>query len=356
MKGWFLFVAMSIAFLTVPGRGAFLALEARAQSADPRELPARSIPVPDTVSRQLQKMIAVPVPPNWRDFPKTPEEWKTQVDAAAAAAVQTLPTLREQLHVKTESTTIDGVHAFIVTPETIPPENQNRLLIHVHGGCFVSFPGESGTIEAIFMAGFGHFKVISVDYRMPPTAPYPAAIDDAMTVWKAAVKMVPPTNLAIFGSSAGGALTLSMVLRAKQENLPLPAAIAPGTPMSDLTGRGDSFATNALLDNVLIAYGASCDARAALYANGRDLKDPLLSPIYGDAHGFPPTILTTGTRDLLLSNTVRMHRKLRLAGVEAVLQVFEGMAHAQYFRDPAAPESKEVFEEIAGFFDHHLGK
>jgi epsilon-lactone hydrolase len=180
-----------------------------------------------------------------------------------------------------------------VTPETIPPENQNRL---------------------------------------------------------------PPTNLAIFGSSAGGGLTLSMVLRAKQENLPLPAAIAPGTPMSDLTGRGDSFATNALLDNVLIAYGASCDARAALYANGRDLKDPLLSPIYGDAHGFPPTILTTGTRDLLLSNTVRMHRKLRLAGVEAVLQVFEGMAHAQYFRDPAAPESKEVFEEIAGFFDHHLGK
>jgi epsilon-lactone hydrolase len=72
-------------------------------------------------------------------------------------------------------------------------------------------------------------------------------------------------------------------------------------------------------------------------------------------HGFPPTILTTGTRDLLLSNTVRMHRKLRLAGVEAVLQVFEGMAHAQYF-DPAAPESKEVFEEIAGFFDRQLGK
>jgi epsilon-lactone hydrolase len=116
------------------------------------------------------------------------------------------------------------------------------------------------------------------------------------------------------------------------------------------------FATNALLDNVLIAYGASCDARAALYANGRDLKDPLLSPIYGDVHGFPPTILTTGTRDLLLGNTVRMPRKLRLAGVEAVLQAFEGMAHAQYFRDPAAPESKEVFEEIAGFFDHDLGK
>jgi epsilon-lactone hydrolase len=313
MKSWFLLVGISTALVTTLGAGAFLAHEA--QSADLTELPARSIPVPDTVSPQLQKMIAVPVPPNWRDFPNTDEEWKKQVDTVAAATVRTLPGLREQLHVKTESTTIDGVPAFIVTPETIPPENRNRLLIHVHGGCFVSFPGESGTVEAIFMAGFGHLKVISVDYRMPPTAPYPAALDDAMTVWKAAVKMVPPANLAIFGSSAGGALTLSMVLRAKQEHLPLPAAVAPGTPMSDLTGRGDSFATNALLDNVLIAYGASCDARAALYANGHDLRDPLLSPIYGDVHGFPPTILTSGTRDLLLSNTVRMHRKLRLAGV-----------------------------------------
>jgi acetyl esterase/lipase len=191
---------------------------------------------------------------------------------------------------------------------------------------------------------------------MPPDHPYPAALDDAMTVWKAALKMADPKNLAVFGSSAGGALTLSMVLRAKQDNLPLPAAIAPGTPMSDLTGSGDSFSTNAMLDNVLVAYGASCDARAALYAEGHDLKDPLLSPVNGDMHDFPPAILTTGTRDLLLSNTVRVHRKLRQAGVEAVLQVYEGEAHAQYLRDATAPETKDAFEEIARFFDKHLGK
>jgi hypothetical protein len=113
-------------------------------------------------------------------------------------------------------------------------------------------------------------------------------------------------------STAGGALTLSMVLRAKQENLPLPGAIAPGTPMSDLTDAGDSFYTNAMVDNVLIAPNASCDVRAGLYANGHDLKDPLLSPIFGDMHGFPSTILNTGTRDLLLSNTVRQNRKKRL--------------------------------------------
>ena len=87
-----------------------------------------------------------------------------------------------------------------------------------------------------------------------------------------------------------------------------------------------------------------------------DLKDPLLSPVYGDMHDFPPAILTTGTRDLLLSNTVRVHRKLRQAGVEAVLQVYEGEAHAQFSRDAAAPETKEAFEEIARFFDKHLGQ
>ncbi|MGA2713804.1 MAG: alpha/beta hydrolase [Bryobacteraceae bacterium] len=329
---------------------------AQTPAPGPREMPARTIPVPDTVSPQMQKLIAAPLPPAWNVIPKTAAEWKQQVDAGAAAAMQTLPALRKELGVAVEPMTIGGVKAFIVTPQNIPPENRNRLLIHVHGGCYVSFPGESGTTEAIFMAGFGHFKIISVDYRMPPDHPYPAGLDDAMTVWKAAVKMAEPKNMAIFGSSAGGALTLSMVLRAKQEKLPLPAAIAPGTPMADLTNAGDSFHTNAMLDNVLVAPDASCDKRAELYTNGHDLKDPLLSPIYGDMHGFPPAILTTGTRDLLLSNTVRVHRKLRQAGVEAVLQVFEGQSHAQYYRDVSAPETREAFEEIARFLDKHLGK
>jgi epsilon-lactone hydrolase len=329
---------------------------APAQTPAPREQPARAIPVPDTVSPQMQKLIAEPLNPMWNVIPGTAEEWKARVNATAAAALQTLPALRQELHVKVEPLSIDGVKAYMVTPENVPPENLNRLLVHVHGGCYVHFPGEAGTREAIFMAGFGRFKIISVDYRMPPDYPYPAALDDAMTVWKSAVKRSNPGNMAIFGSSAGGALTLSMVLRAKKDNLPLPAAIAPGTPMADLTNAGDSFHTNAMLDSVLVAPDAGCDASARMYANGHDLKDPMLSPVYGDMSGFPAAILTTGTRDLLLSSTVRVHRKLRQAGVEAVLQVYEAQSHAQFMRDPSAPESKEAFEEIAQFFDKHLGR
>ena len=124
------------------------------------------------------------------------------------------------------------------------------------------------------MAGFGRFKVLSIDYRRPPEFPYPAALDDSVAAWKGALKMAEPKNMAIFGTSAGGALTLSTILRAKQEGLPLPGAIAPGTPMSDLTKTGDSFYTNFMVDNVLVGSDGRCDAMAKLYANGHDLKDP----------------------------------------------------------------------------------
>ena len=206
------------------------------------------------------------------------------------------------------------------------------------------------------MAWLGHFKVISVDYRMTPEAYFQAALDDAMTVYKEVLKTTNPKRVAVFGTSAGGALVLEMMLKAKELGLPMPGAIAPGTPMSDVTKTGDSFYTNEFVDNVLVSPNGFCDAATVVYAHGHDLRDPLLSPVYGDMHGFPPTILSTGTRDLLLSNTVRVHRKLRAAGVEAQLEVYEGQSHAQYGRDDRVPETREAFGEITEFFDKHLGR
>ena len=176
---------------------AALPLTAIAQTPPPREVPARSLPTPTTVSPQLQKIIGAPIPPNYNVLPKTKEEWKALVAKTAEAAEKGLPAMREALKVKIEPMTIDGVKSFMLTPAVIPPQNANRLLVHIHGGCYVNGPGESGTAEATMMAGFGGFKVLSIDYRMAPDYPFPAGLDDVMTVWKAAQKMAPAKNMGV---------------------------------------------------------------------------------------------------------------------------------------------------------------
>ena len=161
--------------------------------------------------------------------------------------------------------------------------------------------------------------------------------------------------MAIFGTSAGGALTLEMILRAKQLGCRCRERLrrhADGGRDQD----GDSFYTNEMVDNVLVRRDGFCDAATVVYAHGHELKrSAAVAGVRGHA-GFPPAILTTGTRDLLLSNTVRVHRKLREAGVEAQLEVYEGESHAQYQFDDRVPETREAFGEITAFFDKHLGR
>jgi acetyl esterase/lipase len=343
--------------IAVLALGVAVPTAAFALEAGIREAPAKAIPVPTAdVSPQEQSIIGAPLPPFWNDHPRDAAEWKALIKMRADQIVKTLPALREKLGVKSEQVTIAGVNCYILTPDNIPEQNRNRLLVHVHGGGYVFAPAESATREAILMAGFGKFKVISIDYRMPPDFPYPAAMDDAMAVWKETIKTNDPKKMAIFGTSTGGGMTLAMVLRARTEGLAFPAAIGPGTPWSDMTKTGDTFFTNEKVDNILVSNDGWLGDAAKLYANGRDLKDPQLSPIYGDLSGFPPTILTSGTRDLFLSNTVRVHRKLRQAGVVADLHVFEGQSHAQYAGDPDAPETRDHFGELTAFFDKYLAR
>ena len=174
---------------------------ARTQTSAPgaRAVPARTVPVPNTVSPEMQALIAAPPAPTWNVVPKSVEEWKAM---SAPSPGRGLPALRERFDVKSESLTVNGVQAYMVTPAVIPPENRNRLLVHVHGGCYVLNGGEAATTEAIYMAGVGHFKVLSIDYRRPPEFPYPAALDDGMAVWKGALKMADPKHMAIFLGSA----------------------------------------------------------------------------------------------------------------------------------------------------------
>ena len=314
----------------------------------------RTLPVPRTVSLELATIIARPPDPAFNVVPPTIAAWKERITRSAAMVAAQLPALRSELGVESEPDTIASVKVFRLTPRTVPPENQSRILLHFHGGTRVLFPGESGTREGILMAGLAGFRVISVDYRMPPDHPFPATLDDAVAVYGTLLKDFPAANIGIFGMSAGGSLTITTLLRAKQLGLPMPGAIAPGTPTVDLTKSGDTLFTNEMVDNVLGTWDGYIEATTLLYANGRDVTDPLISPIYGDVTGFPPALLTSGTRDLYLSHTVRMHRKLRAAGVEAVLQLWEGQSHAQYLAGPSVPETREYHAEAAAFFDRHL--
>lgn len=312
------------------------------------------LPVPQTVSPALQQLIALAPQPWWNAHPATPQEWKELVGTVAKGAEAFLPAAREKMGVTVERGTLAGVPIFTVLPKQPSETGHDRVLLHFHGGGYVLNPGEAGTLEAIYMAGFSGMKIVSVDYRMPPDFPYPAAMDDAVAVYRELLKTYPAEKIGVFGTSTGGGMTLALVLRARAEGLPLPGAIAPGTPWTDMTKTGDSYFTNEGVDNILVSYDGWVGAAAKLYANGHDLRDPFLSPVYGDVKGFPPTLLTTGTRDLFLSNTIRMHLKLREAGVPADLIVFEGMSHAQYYMAPDGPETAFHFTQLRDFFENNL--
>jgi len=175
---------------------------------------------------------------------------------------------------------LGGVRAYILTPKSIPEAHKNQLVVSLHGGGFIFGHGEAGTQEAMLLAAMGSYRVVSIDYRMAPDAPFPAAIDDVVAAWRALLQTNDPRRMAVEGTSAGGNLTLALMLRAKAEGLPLPAAIAPGSPPSDLALTGDSWKTNEWLDNVIVsANGPYLTQVGPLYAGGHDPKDPMLSPL-----------------------------------------------------------------------------
>lgn len=313
----------------------------------------RDFPVPDTVSEPMQKIIAAENT-IWNYKLQTPEDWATFVDIMATAGSHAAEAAVNYYGVSVEEGSIAGVHTYTITPKDWPEDKQDKVIYFIHGGGYVLGPGISGISEGASIAGVGGYKVVCVDYRLAPQHPYPVATDDAMAVYKELIKEYDPSKIGVYGTSTGGGMTLILTLQARDQGLPLPGAIAPGTPWSDLDKIGDTYYTNAFLDNMLVDYSGWLGAAAEVYANGHDLKDPYLSPVYGDYADFPPTLLFSGTRDLFLSCTVRVQEKLLKAGVENNLIVYEGQSHAQYYSSPQNPEHQFHYENLCKFFDEHL--
>jgi epsilon-lactone hydrolase len=301
-------------------------------------------PIPSSVSEQAQRFLAQEMridnsAPPLEDV----EGWLRRIEATDRYIVERFAGLESPVVV--EDTEIAGVHTFVMRAPDLPSA-ATAVYLDIHGGGLTSGAGDACRLmcsAGAMTTGMTHW---AVDYRMPPRHPYPASLDDCMAVYRKLVDERPPEDIFVGGASAGGNLAAAVAVRAKDEGLPLPAALVLLTPEVDLTESGDSFSTNLGIDNVL---GSLMPANL-LYANGHDLAHPYLSPLFADVAGFPPTFLQSGTRDLYLSNTVRMHRQLRAAGVDAELHVFEAMPHGGF---AGAPEDIEVRRELRRFLDKH---
>ena len=309
----------------------------------------RVVPVPKTISPEAQKMLGRVVP----DAPSHPtiEQQREGTDRWQAGAGEVS---KELYPANVAAATIAGVPVRVVTPLTMLPEKRDRVLIDVHGGGFVV---DSGSLtESIPMANLTGTKVISVLYRMAPEHPFPAAVDDAIAVYKEVLKTYKPKNIGIYGTSAGAILTAEVTAKIKQMGLPMPGATGVFSGTGDLSQGGDSAAMYAL-DGLSGHLDPPQDGLKDLgpYVGSTNPRDPILSPLYSDLTGFPPTLFITSTRDLLLSGTTILHRAYLRAGVDAQLVVFEALPHA-FWNNPELPESKEADGLMAKFFDTHLGK
>ena len=313
---------------------------------------ARLIPVPTSVSEQAQEFLAMDLFGGGvkRGVPRDTAGWRALIKETDELLVAVMGAQIEHLRSSVQPGSLGGVPVFVVTPEGMDERDDTQpIYLDIHGGSLLMGGGKACEVMARRVAAQVQMQTWSVDYRMPPDHPYPAALDDVLAVYRCLLEVRGPEQIVVGGGSAGGNLAAALMLRARDEGLPLPVALVLLTPEVDLTESGDSFHTNLGIDNVLTESLADS---IALYAGDHDLGHPYLSPLFGELTSpFPPTFLQTGTRDLFLSNTVRMHRKLRAGGVDAQLHVFEAMPHGGFF---GAPEDDELTDEIRRFLAVHL--
>ncbi|EHK16305.1 uncharacterized protein TRIVIDRAFT_228224 [Trichoderma virens Gv29-8] len=245
-----------------------------------------------------------------------------QVFQAAETAVE--ESLIERFRLEIRDITMGDVPVLVIRPSSSDLRHQARVVFDIHGGGFVM--GTARERTALMMAGELGLTVYSVNYSLSPEVKYPIAIEQCLAVYREMVTKFGAKNIVGVSSSAGGQIMFSTIVRAQREGFQLPAALAFYTPNVDLSGAGDSNVFNN--DRDTISNEVMVEAMNTLYAGGVDLKDELLSPIYVRLDGpLPPTIINTGTRDLLLSQCVRLYWKLRDAGGKTELLVSEGMWH-----------------------------
>jgi acetyl esterase/lipase len=315
-------------------------------------VPARFIPVPKTISAQAQAFLSHTPPVGAAAMPEVGdvEGWREHIAQSDRNMLPLVKLHAAPFPAQWSTQRLDDCNLYEIAPVNADPANARRAILYIHGGGFTMGGGENAVYAAMAFAGLARCKTFSLDYRMPPDHPFPAAIDDGVAAWRRLIARFNPANLAVYGASAGANIAPALILKLRDLGLPLPAVCGVHSPAADLSESGDSFQTNQVIDIVL---QRPLPKLMTLYAGGHDYRDPLLSPAFADyTKGFPPTILTSGTRDLLLSSTVMLHRAMRRGGVDAHLHVWEAMTHAPFF---GAPEEAELYDETVRFLFAHMG-
>ena len=305
----------------------------------------RIVPVPPSLSPQAQATLRHAETD--ADVPMPLEKRRAMMDASTARAEKQW---RKICPVTIANDTMAGVPVRRVTPLHVPAANADKVLLDLHGG---GFDSDSGSYtETIPIAYYARVPVVAALYRLAPEHPFPAAMDDAVAVYRELLKTHKPEQIAIYGTSAGAILTGEVAVQLKQLSLPEPAALGIFSGFGDFARSGDSVHLYGLrgLTGYLAPPG---EEKPLSYVGNADLKNPVLSPMYADLKGMPPALFVTSGRDLLLSGTTDLDRAFLRAGDDARLMVFDGLPHAFWYK-PELPESIEANRAMAKFLAGHL--
>lgn len=249
-----------------------------------------------------------------------------------------------------EGTAVTSVEAGGVPAEWVvaPEADDDRVVLYLHGGGYSLGSLDSHRLLVANISRAAKARVLSVDYRLAPEHPYPAAVDDAVAAYRWLLGQgVNADRIVISGDSAGGGLTLATLLALRDAGDPLPAAAVPLSPWADLEGTGESMRTRAAVD--LMIQPDRLKETADLYANGADLRHPQLSPVHGDYAGLPPLLIQVGDAEVLLDDATRVASIAKAAGVDVTLEVWDDMPHVFQSFVGLLPEADDAVERIGQF-------
>lgn len=219
---------------------------------------------------------------------------------------------------------LEGIHGEWISVNRA--HMKKYIILYCHGGGYSTGSSLYARTLTTKLATSTSMDVLCFDYRLAPEHPYPAATEDAMKIWNYLMLLgYGARDIIIAGDSAGGNMALSLVMKLKMENRLLPRGIVLMSPWTDLTSSGKSHITKADIDPVLNAN--YINEMIENYAKGENLKNPLISPLFGSYEGFPPTYIQVGSNEILLNDSTMLHKKMVKENVSVKMDVFKGMWH-----------------------------